>query len=191
MTAQLWVAILGGAAVGQLINAAVTTLLARRGRTHEHQRWLLDNRLEAYFAYQTAYVAWQRSRSSEDRPGQLLRLGDLIAETNRHVIIAPPETAQLAGQAVDAAMEVARGGDDEGTAVTRFGDAVARLTVQQRVDLEATTARSRRQLAKALRDVDAFRAGRPSVAETANDDCSAHPEQSRTATDSRPNHHQP
>ena len=157
MTAEIWVALLGGAMAGQVINALVTTRLARRERTHENQRWLWEKRLEAYVAFNDAVSTWQRSRAGEHRES-VERLGAVLHEADRHVIVAPQETAQLAHQVAAAAMVITRGGDEVQEAWARFTDAKARLTVQHRVDLEATDWRSRRRGEKGLQMVDDFRA---------------------------------
>jgi len=102
MTGQLWVTALGGAAAGAFLTGVVTLITTLLNRRHEHRRWLLDQRLHSYAAFNQAMNRWAVGRKSAEANRLLL---DLTAEGQRVRLVAPPATAQAVAELVREAID--------------------------------------------------------------------------------------
>lgn len=126
MTGQLWVTALGGAAAGAFLTGVVTLVTTLLNRQHEHRRWLLDQRLNAYAAFNQLMNQWAIAAVQRPADGQRLLL-DLAAAGQRVKLVAPPAT----GEAVDA---LVREAIDEGVHST--GTLTRRLYALQVLDIQ-------------------------------------------------------
>lgn len=108
MEAQVWAALFGGAAVGALVTFLGTLLNGWLTRRHEHRRWLLDKRLEAYSAMNTAIGTWLRAYAHLERvglPALMEASGDLADKQQAVRLVASPATRDRAQAVLAVALE--------------------------------------------------------------------------------------
>ena len=114
MTAQVWAALLGGAAVGAILTALATLLGGWLTRRHENRRWLLDKRLEAYVDFNRAlnayHLVWSSLVHTElpDVTPMTAALAALNDCEDRVRLLAPPGTA---AKSADVVQLIARAGN--------------------------------------------------------------------------------
>lgn len=134
MTAQVLAALFGGAAAGAVLNHLFGLVTGWLDRRHEHRRWLLDKRVEAYVSYNEAWNLYlkrvQAVAKGTDRQSERLdeSLRGLADATLRLGLIAPEDTDRAADRLLGRAHEA--------------GEAVvdARKRLQGRREIEAMAA---------------------------------------------------
>lgn len=136
--ARVLIAIVGviGVLAGALVTALVSLFTGWLGRRHEHRRWLQENRLEAYLAFNRALSAWEKAMKEREAP-ELIRA--LEATADQVSLLAPlhtmAATQRLLGFALDA-HRVARMGRGEGAWSDEMREASRMLLLRQRADLQ-------------------------------------------------------
>lgn len=85
----------GGVVAGATLTALVSLFTGWLARRHEHRRWLLDRRLESYLAFNEAVHECSKM-DGEPTEDQLKALRAVQVATNKLVLVAPMETANLA-----------------------------------------------------------------------------------------------
>jgi hypothetical protein len=99
-TVQLIAALGGGAAAGALLTALTTVFTGWLGRRHEHRRWLLDRRLEAYTAMNTALGHWMKQfthwKLGEELTQLTKAMQDLADKQQAVRLLATPRTGRAA-----------------------------------------------------------------------------------------------
>jgi hypothetical protein len=137
VTQQLLVTALSGAAAGAVLTGLVTLLTTLLNRRHEHRRWLLDKRLEAYVAFNDELTACVRAMQTGPK-GEARRLAaSLNALSETITLTAPMRTADLARRLASTALVQAH---SEAPLGTRFAHEYAELRAQlhagQRLDVQ-------------------------------------------------------
>lgn len=108
-TAQLIAALAGGAAAGALLTALTSLFTGWLSRRHEHRRWLLDNRLETYAAFNKAMngfqLAYQRKAFGQAEGVDALNEALIqLHDTQQGIaLLAPEDTSSKADGLVEEA----------------------------------------------------------------------------------------
>jgi hypothetical protein len=117
MTAQVWVALFGGATAGAILAALSSQLIGWQSRRHDRQRWLLDKQLEAYADFNKAAWAWflayhRAGRITEELNDQVAALSDA---QHRVRLLAPDRTSIKTEDVALLVLEMVRHSEPEGT----------------------------------------------------------------------------
>ncbi|TQN44400.1 hypothetical protein FHU33_3902 [Blastococcus colisei] len=137
MTAQVWAALLGGAAVGALVTLVGTFLNGWLTRRHENRSWLLDKRLDIYTAFLQGWDELMSGDPSDDIDERLRQIG--LVPTTQCVLVASPEVRQR----VDTLDESLRKYVEEGELPAVFVRSIAAVHIAMRQDLLQTESRRR------------------------------------------------
>lgn len=156
MTAQVWAALLGGAAVGAALTAISALLTGWLTRRHENRRWLLDKRLEAYLALNEAVTTWQVRRTQAPSVFPEVLTG-VINAAQAIALVSPVDTenkaTDLAGLCTQLTHPEAPGGPgtkarqvEEAATLERLFEVADELLLLQRRDVHNPPGIKRRSL---------------------------------------------
>jgi hypothetical protein len=149
MTGQLWVTAFTGALAGALVAALGTLYAGWLTRRHEHTRWVMEQRLEAYAAFNTAVAAWQhaylnggagdRRLNPDGVPRDADALQHVVANRSRVLLVGERATSAQMLEVVQTVLSVFDhadpDSDDVVQALMELREQTIKLVIAQQFDI--------------------------------------------------------